>query len=338
MDEIRFSEDFLDDKYMLFEMPSEEFLQGVLTGQINLEFVADDAQPITLCSENKTFDLLEFDTSNSLLLHDGPLILSNLSSTFELREKNPPFLTFRQLLHSNPITEAEIKGSVIQDPISYEELKDRTLCSKSEFEDMVVKLAACNINGAIKTPSRDLEEMITDQIIRFSQTLEDWKRINVNEMFQSFNFPLMKYPFTKIIAYAVLKSLCIEISDDVVVLDEKKILIYIAKMILRNSKNGFISVDDFKDEMKGQMPQNTRLNMDIFKGLFARIKNGFQYLDEETIPIDPEKRFEYLFQVQKEWEQSDIEPFFVEYISEKLLFVEFASRYARFANGHWMKR
>lgn len=337
MDEFRFSEDYLEDKYILLEMPSEEFLQGVLSGQIKLEFVANDKQPISLCSENKSFDLLEFDTSNSLLLHDGPLILSNLSSTFEMRDKNPPFLSFRQMLHANPITEAEIKSSTIQDPISYEELKDTTLCSRIEFEDMVIRLAACNINGFIKTPSEELNEMVTDQIIRYSQTLEDWKRVNVNEMLNSFNFPLMNYPFMKIIVKAVLKSLCIEIQDDIAVLDENKILIFIARMILKNSKNGFITIDDFKNEMKGQMPQNARLNLEIFKGLYAKVKNGFHYINEEALPLDPEQRFAFLFQVKKEWEQSDIEPFFAEYISDKILFPDYASRYARFANGLWMQ-
>ncbi|KAH0787045.1 sister chromatid cohesion protein DCC1 [Histomonas meleagridis] len=157
-------------------------------------------------------------------------------------------------------------------------------------------------------------------------------------MMNSLNFPLAEYPIMKSIIYSILKAYSITINSDEATLNENMIMRFIARGILSHARNGFITFEDFKNEMNGQMPPDMRLNIDNLYGLFAPIKNGLQYINEESLPFEIEQRFEFLFKIKKEWNQNEIEPFFVDFVTSKLSFQDFASRHVRLAEGKWMKR
>ncbi|KAK8890041.1 Sister chromatid cohesion protein DCC1 [Tritrichomonas musculus] len=338
MEEFVFSEDYEEDKLLLFEFPSEELLKEVLEGKTKIEFVSNVVDPLVLCTENKTYDILEFDTSNLLLVHDDGTVLSGNSSTFELREKAPPFLSIRRMLHDNPITEAEIKGQLIENPNYVQELQNTTLCSIGELNQILIDLCAITVDGAVKTPTKNMENLIIDQILQYSRTLNDWKRINIDDCLKEVVIPLIDYQPMKDIYYAVIKYYSFEIEERVAILDEKKIIRHIAEFIFRKARNGFLRKSEFEEEMSEYMPENTKIDYDMLHGMFVTKLSGIQFVDEEALPISLLDRFEALFKIHDEWEIPEIEPFFEYFVTDSLPFQDLAARHCRFADGKWMRR
>lgn len=340
-EEFIFSDDYEADKYLLFEFQTEEELQEVMNGTKKIEFVSNKTDPIVLCTENKTYDILEFDTSNLLLVHDESLVLSGNSSTFELRDKPPPFLSLRALLHSHPITEAEIQGEEIGNPILIDDLRDNTLCSIQEFENMLQDLCVITVDGAVKTPTKEMENLIIDQILQYARTIKEWKRIDATECLSSIHIPLIDYQPMKNIFMAVLNYYSFATDDSINILDEKKVTRHIAEFVFNTSKhsrNGFISKSQFEEEMSEYLPTLEKFNYNDLLGLYVTKPRGLQYINEESLPIDVLDRFESLFRINSEWEAHEIEPFFAHFVTEKLPFQDLAARHCRFADGRWMRR
>ncbi|OHS95090.1 hypothetical protein TRFO_38708 [Tritrichomonas foetus] len=338
MEEYVFDQDYQEDKFLLFEFPSEEFLQGVLKGDTKIEFVSNEKDPIVLCTEQKTYDILEFDTSNILLICDEQYVLSGNTSTFELRDKQPPFLLFRRMMHAAPITVSEIKGETIENPIYFDDLAKNTLCSKNEFNQILTDICAITVGRILKTPPKDLKDLIINQVLQYSRTVDDWRCINQEKCLEAINIPFIEYPVMKSIYYAVVKYYAFEIKDDEVVLDEKKVMRHIAEYAFKNARNGFISKNDFEREMDDHLPTGTKLNKELLYGMFVTKDRGYQYIDEETLPIDLIERFNELFRIHEQWEVHEIEPFFEYFITDSLPFIDLAARHCRFANGKWMHR
>lgn len=338
MDEFTFSEDYDEDKFLLFEFPSEELLRDALEGKTKLEFVSNSKDPIVLCNENKTYDVLEFDTSNILLVHDGPDVLSGNFSTFVLREKPPPFLSVRKMMHEYPITEAEICGDPIENPKYADVLANNTLCSIGELNQIFIDLCAITIDGAVKTPTVEMQNLIIDQVLQYSRTLDDWKTINIDECLEGVVIPLIEHQPMKDIFLAVVKYYSYEVQDRIAILNEKKIIRHIAEFIFRSARNGYLRKSEFEEQMSEYMPENTKIDYSILHGMFVSKPNGLQFVDEESLPIDLLDRFEALFKINAEWEIPEIEPFFEYFVTESLPFQILAERHCRFAEGRWMKR
>lgn len=337
-DEYFFSDTFTEDKYMLFELPSEDFLDKVSRGEIRLEFVStNNSEPLVLCSQDQTFQVLEFDTSNQLLIHDGPEILSALDSTFELHELPPPFLTFRKKLNQSPFTEQEILTGKIESRVSYDYYLQNILCSQVQFENILQELSACEINNVLKVPTPELKDRISDLLYRFSQTLTDWKNINCIHFLNSLSFANSDNPGMQKVILSIVKSLSVEFSEEEAILDESKIVKFLARQVFNKARNGFLLFKEFEDEMKGVLPTDVRFRIDNYYGLFVTEDRGYRYIDEEMLPIPVINRFDALFAIHKEWDAHEIEPFFIHHLPPTKHFNDYAANYARFAEGRWMR-
>jgi hypothetical protein len=336
--DLAFADDFEDDRFLLLELPSDQSLSDLLSGQLNLEFVSNDKDPIVLCSSTDSFQLLEFDTSNTLLLKDGATLLAQHFSTFEMRPRPAPFLELRELFRRNPITEAEIRSGSIRDPIRYSALIDVTLCAREQFDALLERLSVVNMEGVLVAPRRELQAMLTNEILQYSLTLENWRRIDIADFFGKLAIPMIEAPIMKEMMFAVLKYHSSEMSETEAILDEKKALRFVAETVLRNARNGVISDAEFEREMIGRLPMGLPLRMEDLRGLFVRNDNQMMYVDEETLPIEFHQRLDALFKIQKKWETKEMEPFFEFHVHSALPFVELITRHARLSDGFWMRR
>jgi hypothetical protein len=336
--ELSFVDEFQDDRYLLLEVPSESDLSGIISGQIPLEFVSNDKDPIVLCTSSASFQVLEFDTSNTLFLLDGQTLISQHFSTFEMRPLPPPFLQLRSLFRRNPITEEQIKGSPISDPITFVSLFNVTLCSQQQFDTLLYRLCVVNLDGILTAPRRELQDLLVNEILQYSFTLSDWRRIKIDTFFQNLAIPMIEEPIMKKIVFAVLKSYSNEINENEVILNEKKVLRFIAETVLRNAKHGIISDEGFEREMFGLLPISLPLNKESLHGLFFQNGDQMVYIDEETLPIELHDRLEALFRLNRKWETKEIEPFFEFHVHSALTFLELITRYARLSDGFWMRK
>jgi hypothetical protein len=333
-----FADEFEEERFLLLEVPSDQALSDIVSGRLQLEFVSNGNDPLVLCTGNDSFQLLEFDTSNTLLLRDGPTLLSQHFSTFELRPRPPPFLELRALFRRNPITEEEIKSGQIHDPIEYTSLLDTTLCSRQQFDLLLERLCVVNLDGVLVAPGRELQALLANEILQYSFTLPEWRRIDIGHFFGSLAIPMIEKPIMKAIVFAVLKLYASEMSETEAILDERKALRFLAESVMRNAKNGVIAEREFDQEMLGLLPIGLVMKKESLRGLFVDDRDQMVYIDEERLPIDFHQRLEALFKIHKKWETKEIEPFFEFYVHSALPFVELISRHARLSDGFWMKR
>ena len=336
-DSFSFAEDFLADRLMLFEMPSEDVMQKVISGEIELEFVSNEKDPIVLCDASHTFEVLEFDTSNSLFVCDGSTIISKNSSTFELRDKPPPFLELRRVFHANPITEAEITGAPLQNPIFERDLIDSALCSKAELRDILFRLCAVVVDGAVKTMTPEMYRLIGGAIIQYGMTQAEWRRIRVSEFMDQLKLPMIESPIMRDLVLAVLRYLSSEVGGEEAVLDEKRVTWFVAEDVLRQTRRR-LDVEEFKHEMLGRLPPGLALNLEYLHGMVVLRDNKVLYIDEEQLPLGLKDRLETLFRIAKGWEEHEMEPFFEFFATKSLPFSDLIQRYARLADGLWMHR
>lgn len=337
---LHFGPNYETNDIMLFEIKDEETLQKIIDGTIKMEIVSNLNDPLVICTNNKTFELVEFDTSNSLLVCNGPEIISKQKSTFELRHIKPPFLKFRQLLNRYPATEAEIFDQVsVSHPLSLSYLKENTLCSLEEFDQMMLKVSAFCIEDNVKVPTPELRLLIIDAILRYAQTQEQWRSLNIPDILKNIQIPRLEdAKYRDSVILAVLRSLSYEFSDDTVHLDESLILKHFGTEILKNAYNQKMSKQAFTDEMKGLIPIDMKISEELLYGIFVSDGNDYKYVDEETLPIEIDERFNRLFEIKREWHTHEIEPFFEYFISDDKSFSQLASLYARPVEDLWMPR
>lgn len=345
MDTISFAEGFDNGEYLLFEFEEEE-LQKILDEQVSCEIVSNKRDPVVFCTANKTFELLEFDTSNTILINDGPIIVASASSTFELRDAPPPILSLRNFL-SHYLTEEEIAGAPIDNPISYDYLVDNILTSREELDQMLVDLCAINIDGIIKVPLPETKNKIIGQIYRYSQTLSDWRKIDIDKLIDKLDLThLMKgsdnetaksNPNVTNLLKAVLRTISSSYDENSALLDDEKIVKFIAEGILKQN-GGRMHREDFITEMDGAIPSDIKFAFEYVNGIIYTNDDYVNYVDERELPITIEERFEALFAMQRKWNQSEIEPLFKPFETRKLKFIELASRYVRNVGELWMPR
>ena len=342
-----FADDFLEDQFMLFEMP-DETLEKLLNGEAEAEFVSNQKDPIVLCVDDKTFDVLEFDTSNQLLPYLENTILTQNSSTFELRDVNPPFLKFRKMMKEYPMTLAELGGGTIEHPFVYDELADSTLCSTSQFDEMLTNLCSIRVNEFVLVPSNDLRDRVIDQIIRYSQTQDDWRRVKLDDLLEKINFdtilmvppvdPEQAHENVKNLITSVLIYLSESFANNSALLDDKKVVRHIVKTVIQNEREHFMHKEDFEQRVIDLIPHDIKFQELYIHGICAPTTDGYKYIDEESLPTTVVERFKALFAIQKTWKETDLEPFFEYFCTESLTFNTLANRYARFADNLWMPR
>jgi len=342
MDEISFAEDFLDERHMLFELHSEEMLQRVMSGAVKLEFVANEGESMVICAvceDSQTYDVLEFDTSNALFVHDGPVIISRHSSTFELRPRPPPFLSLRALLHADPITEAEIGGAPIQSPIMMADVVETALCSAQELDRVLARLSAVVVDGAVKTAAPELYALIGERIIQHAMTLVDWRRFDAVRFLGGLAMPQIARPVMQDLVRAELRFFAAEEAGATeLVLDERKVTRCIAEGLMRRARRGTMDEAEFQHEMRGLLPPDLPLRMAHLRGLLFVEGAKVVLIDEEGLALQLSERLDQVFAMRKGWDEAELEPLFEFFVTEALRFTDLMQRHARLVDGRWMRR
>lgn len=323
---LSFDPNFQSDDYFLFEMPSNQFLEDVLNGKTQLEILStsNPSDSVFISTQDTTFELLEFDTSNSLFVYNESQILSENHSTFDLRNFPSSYLKIRSILQQNYFTKEELSTGLINSSISFEDLFHSCQCSKIEFENILKELGAVKLEGFIKIPPPEVSNQITERIIAFIETLQNWKvELNLQELIRFFEG---RYPDFIIIAIVGRLSENGELS-------ETKLSRFIASKILSDKH---LTMGEFEDLMKEFLPPSFRYDIDDYYGLFAFQDEKLLFVDEEKLPVNVIERFQFLFEICSIWEPKLIEPFFRNYTTKTLSFNDLATRYCRFADGCFM--
>lgn len=332
---LSFAEDFEDDQYLLFEMPNAAMLEALMSGDGSIEIVTDGDKPLCVCTRDETFELLEHETSNTLLACQDDTILSKHHTTFEIRHLPTPLFEVRSRLSQEYLTIEEIMTGSIYPITGNEELFQELQISPAEYLKVMKQLAAVNVNGFPRILHPEVYRRVAERVCGIIIPSTESLRISatspeLNDIAKEFGSIL--------VVKAVIISMSVSSNEEFFVMDSERVSQSIAEKVLTESNGNTMRKEEFKDEMIGLLPSAITFDFSLFYGMSYTTDTHITYVDESILPPKPRDRFNALFEIKKAWITQEIEPFFRYLVTPKLSFTDLAMRYTRLADGMWMAK
>ncbi|KAJ5079799.1 sister chromatid cohesion protein dcc1-related [Anaeramoeba ignava] len=298
---IFFSDNF-DEKndYLLLEI-SEDVLENLQKTQGKLYFKGNEDENIVLCSNDKTFEVKNAESTNSLFLiphkiknennkllveesnlsqndiHildiDSIQIISKHNSNIELNQTSPKLHKLRELLNQNKYKGINKNGERIENTdanmYSFDDLLDNIQASKKEIEKYLLDLNAFEFHGKWQVLDTSFQNELLDMIL---STIEEnnWSLENVlySDCVQALNL-MENIKYEERIIQHGLESLSktprslVSKNQDIYSLDSEKICQFRAKQLFQKQKKWV--VDKFMDEWEEIVPFGISPNLSMLK-------------------------------------------------------------------------
>ncbi|CAK9303912.1 unnamed protein product [Gordionus sp. m RMFG-2023] len=323
-----------DDSIKLIELDAN-LMRAIQDGQ-NLVIRGEYEDSLILCTDNKTFELKEAETTNSLL------IISNGLANEELLT-NPPLennLKIEHLTH-NYIEPCLIKPNFLKlkeslEPTAYrgptyeielidffkysmKDLKNFIQASDQEILKALYELNATIINGFYRIIENTYFNQIVNHILSLiEENSWSYKNVYLNETLYTLE-ELFPREVVEFVFKSMMKKLLttnpsniINSNDDVYELDEIKICRFFAEDILKNTIK--FDFKDFLNIWKLSVPKGIKTHMTYLEGLaIVLIENNkkiIKFLPEASLPQNTKERLNSLFKIKEKWSLTELKMYF----------------------------
>lgn len=317
-------EDGQDDICLLQLNP--EIAAGLTEGA-TLIIRGDMEDPAVLCTDTKTYEFREAETSNSLLLmpdmlwpekcHDSSMkvVPQNISGIFhtyyELRPMKPSYKKLRAILERSAYKGKEYEeDDDEQKKYTFEDLLDIIQSSEEELRKELVRMQTCNLDGFIRVLDFDYKFNVFSSILN---------------VIDSRSLPLDKIPKDSVIealedlepkevldrCFSWFTNTTGESGSQLYVLVEEPVCKLYAEVLLRSS--GKFHLQDFLESWQRSVPEGMKCDLEQLRGmaltdLSSRPEVIF-YFPPDNLSENISERFEYLFKIKEKWWYDDIVPY-----------------------------
>ncbi|GJQ76444.1 hypothetical protein Trydic_g2157 [Trypoxylus dichotomus] len=344
---IYFTQDLHQNQYKLLEL--DKYLEQVLKQGDCLYIKGDDEENAVLCTKSKTYDLLETETSNSLLLmnnlkfHDSLKndSMRNVSKTtirttfhdyLEVIPGKPRLKKLKELLkkavYKGPENEYEINKNSL---FTYDELLDKIQASEEEF---VIALKALN-TITIDNKLRILDFEYNFRILSYMLKLIDENSWQLDEV----DYEETMNALSELIPTNVLNNLFDLYAEESKVIDglqlyrynEEKVCRFFAQVLLYSA--GKFNLDEFLQAWRESVPEGMVATEDMLHGIAIidrkSIPNVIWAFHEENLPENINERFQVLFEAKEKWTVNEIAPYIQNLTTEKFDVSALLAKYTR---------
>ncbi|XP_050546546.1 sister chromatid cohesion protein DCC1 isoform X2 [Daktulosphaira vitifoliae] len=321
---IYFDEQF--DNYKLLEL-DEEILSNLKSGQ-TVVFKGDKDEPAVLCTETKTFDVKEAETSNAILLlpnltfpsenSDEKLIKRKIigifHTYFEVRLCKP---RLKKLIHI--LNKSSYKGSEHETEISetcelytFKKLSTIVQASDDELREALKEIGAFQINDYWRILEFDYEA----RALSFLLNLIDEQSWSYNAVPMDESVKILSELLPSAILYHIIdkysiKCLSTNLNETHRSLIEDKVCRFLASMLLRPCEK--FNFTDFQVAWQASVPEGMITNLKQLEGTVLIDKSSHPqticYFNEQDLPDDISERVQHLFQIKEKWTLDEICPF-----------------------------
>ncbi|XP_046353468.2 sister chromatid cohesion protein DCC1-like isoform X1 [Haliotis rufescens] len=347
---IVFSNTLDNERFKLLEL-DPSVLDSVMAGD-RVVIRGDKDDSAVLCTRDKTYEMKEAETSNSLLilphLEHGPdlptdtphelqyrEVISVLDKYFELRPCKPRLRKLKALLQENQYSgrECEEDEDHRGRKYTYHELLEKVQASEEEVAAALKSFKACLIDGHWRMLDFDFLMQVLNHILQLCEE-HDWLMtgVNMTECCDTLQDLYPRHLVEHVVqCYTDPRTSQGDNTDTVYVLNEDKICRFFAELTLRNS--GKFHYDEFLQVWQQCVPAGMHTGLYQIEGMALIDEDSVPpviwYFTAEDLPEDTAERFEYLFQTRKKWTREEITPYIKDVATDKVDVGALLTKYAR---------
>lgn len=338
------------DQYKLLEL--DNTLLESLKINDTLVFKGNQDESVVICTENKTYEVRECETSNSLLFvpnlqfskdlkYINDVNVSNkyvAGINYKYFEANPIKPQLGKILkmleatkYNGPEKEYEHENSPL---MSFEELSDIAAASESELKLLLSKLDAVIINDKVRVLHLDYHFRVLSFLlksveenswpldeVRRNETINAWKEVVPEEVLEA--------------VFELYTDESKEIDDEVLYkYDEFKVCQFFGRVLLEYA--GKFNLNEFLQAWKDAVPEGMRVDEEMLAGVAIIDRksrpNVIWAFPENNLPNTISERFEILFKMKEKWSVKEITPYIESLTTDKMDSSALLAKYARSSN------
>ncbi|XP_033225073.1 sister chromatid cohesion protein DCC1 [Belonocnema kinseyi] len=343
----------------------KKLLEAVQLGD-SLSFRGETGEFVVLCTKDRTYDVREAETSNSLLLvpnlkfHTEIIdsesnnrsiedleVKGNFASYLEVREIKPRFNKLTQILGETAFRGIEYEKGIDKEKLfDWDKLRSKIQASDEELKQALPQYSIVNIDGYYRLVSFDYEADAVSKMVDLI-TYNSWEidEVDREESLEALHElipePVFNALFDKYTEIAKQREdptgnpNASEKSKTTPLYryNEEKLCKMLAKVLLAVSP--VTEYTGFMDAWETGVPEGMKPKEECLYGLAVVKMNNeigrreIVSFPEEHLPENVEKRFEELFKVKDKWTLEEITPYISNVATEKLNVKALLTKYAR---------
>ncbi|OWR44518.1 hypothetical protein KGM_202562 [Danaus plexippus plexippus] len=346
---LRFAEQNVHNLNLKLMLLDDNLLQEIEAGN-QLIFKGDVDENAVLCTQSRTYDIKEAETSNSLHLVPDLLfaastddgrpprsivhkdILNTFFTYYEVKPCKPRLLKLQKLLEETSYRGLELEYEVDKTKLlTYEGIFDVIQASRAELDEELVRLQALKIGEHYRLLDFDYEFRILSYMLDLIEE-NSWP---LNKISREVTLDSLKDLVPACILEAMFGFYTMESVEEggtqYYQYKEDKVCRFLARVLLKSA--GKFNLVEFMQAWRDSVPEGMITHKSMLAGIAITDESsqppviwGFSASD---LPEDLNQRFKILFQAKPKWTLSEISPYIELYATEKLNVNALLTKYAR---------
>lgn len=325
---LNFSSNFEQNgKYKFFEF-DKHLLENLNEGEI-LQVRGEDDENVILCSKSRTYEVLNAETSNSLLLVKDLVFSNHLTKEDEENisivsverifydyltvVSSKPFLgklskLLENTIYRGPEHEFEINKDHL---LTYEDLQSKIQASEEELQKALIDLHVVTIDNYVRLLDFEYHFRVLSYMLKIIEE-NSW---NLDEI----DYDITIESLNEIVPTVVLDCLFNLYTKESKVLDsvqlyrykETEVCKFFAQVLLHSA--GKFNLTEFLQAWKESVPEGMTTAEEMLHGIAVidrkSTPNVVWAFAEDKLPDNIIERFRVLFEVKEKWTVSEISPY-----------------------------
>jgi len=346
---VSFTTSMMGEEIKLLEV-TKDVAECLKSGDI-LTIRGDESENAVLCSSNKTFDIKEAETSNSLMMLDKVTLPVNIEKTtsdrklgwstvggvfhkyVEIIEIRPKLRKVKEVLSQNLYNEDTRregkKGKSLSD------LLETIQASEEELRQGLQHYECVCVDDSWFMLDQDYQMMVLSRILKFFDE-NSWKFDLVHKIE---TVEALSELVNEEIVSQVFDLYCDKLESDDFKLNREKVSRFFGDFLLA-ANSGYV-LPEFLEMWQKAVPEGVDTNIDQLSGLVL-VDNEksppiIKRFSEEDLPCNIIDRLGILFSARERWTLNEISPFIEPLTTKKLNVNALLTKYARPLNVDGVK-
>jgi len=346
---VSFTTSMMGEEIKLLEV-TKDVAECLKSGDI-LTIRGDESENAVLCSSNKTFDIKEAETSNSLMMLDKVILPVNIEKTtsdrklgwstvggvfhkyVEIIEIRPKLRKVKEVLSQNLYNEDTRregkKGKSLSD------LLETIQASEEELRQGLQHYECVCVGDSWFMLDQDYQMMVLSRILKFFDE-NSWKFDLVHKIE---TVEALSELVNEEIVSQVFDLYCDKLESDDFKLNREKVSRFFGDFLLA-ANSGYV-LPEFLEMWQKAVPEGVDTNIDQLSGLVL-VDNEksppiIKRFSEEDLPCNIIDRLGILFSARERWTLNEISPFIEPLTTKKLNVNALLTKYARPLNVDGVK-
>jgi len=346
---VSFTTSMMGEEIKLLEV-TKDVAECLKSGDI-LTIRGDESENAVLCSSNKTFDIKEAETSNSLMMLDKVTLPTNIEKTtsdrklgwstvggvfhkyVEIIEIRPKLRKVKEVLSQNLYNEDTRregkKGKSLSD------LLETIQASEEELRQGLQHYECVCVDDSWFMLDQDYQMMVLSRILKFFDE-NSWKFDLVHKIE---TVEALSELVNEEIVSQVFDLYCDKLESDDFKLNREKVSRFFGDFLLA-ANSGYV-LPEFLEMWQKAVPEGVDTNIDQLSGLVL-VDNEksppiIKRFSEEDLPCNIIDRLGILFSARERWTLNEISPFIEPLTTKKLNVNALLTKYARPLNVDGVK-